>query len=279
MTTAPLTARPAASLPRLLAWVAGFALLGLLAWLAWRAFGGDLRRDDTWARIQREGLLRVGTEAAYPPFEFIDAQGQFAGFDVDLARELGARWGVEVQFVNVHFDGLYDALLTNKCDLVLSALPYDRTRTRDVGYSATYFDAGQVLVTAVDNSALQGIADLDGARLAVELGAEGHQLARQYARDKGLTVEIVPLRETLEVFEALRNGEVDALIADKVTALQYQGLGYPMRLAGPQLTNDPYVIATPLDAPITLERVDEALAEWRANGWLDSLTQRWFGGQ
>jgi len=275
----PLFAERLRHAPRWLIALATLALLGLFAWLVWRAFGGDLRRDDTWARIQREGLLRVGTEASYPPFEFLDEQGQFAGYDVDLARELGARWGVEVQFVNVHFDGLYDALLTGKCDLIISALPYDRTRTRDVGYSQTYFDAGQALVTAADNTAIQGVEDLDAARLAVELGAEGHQLARQYARDKGLVVEVVPMRETLDLFEALRNGEVDALIADKVTALQYQGLGYPIRLAGPQLTNAPYVIATPHDAPVTLARVDEALAEWRASGWLEGLTQRWFGGQ
>ncbi|NLG29476.1 MAG: transporter substrate-binding domain-containing protein [Chloroflexi bacterium] len=255
------------------------ALVGVLAWLAWRAFGGDLRRDDTWARIRREGVLRVGTEASYPPFETIDDQGQFAGYDVDLARALAARWGVEVQFVNVHFDGLYDALLTDKCDLIISALPYDRTRTRDVGYSQTYFEAGQVLVATADDLRIQGIEDLGDARVAVELGAEGHQLARQYARDKGLVLEIVPLRETLAVFEALRNGEVDALIADRVTALQYQGAGYPLRLAGPALTSDPYVIATPRDAPITLARINEALDQWRADGWLESLTQRWFGGQ
>lgn len=259
--------------------LATLALLGLFAWLAWRAFGGDLRRDDTWVRIRREGVLRIGTEASYPPFEFLDDQGQFAGYDIELARELGARWEVEVQFVNVHFDGLYDALLTGRCDLIISALPYDRTRTRDVSYSQTYFEAGQVLVATAESQAIQAVEDLRGARLGVELGAEGHQLARQYARDKGLAIEIVPLRETVAVFEALRNGQVDALIADRVTALQYQGVGYPLRLAGPPLTSNPYVIATPHDAPIILARVNEALEEWRADGWLEGLTQRWFGGQ
>ena len=257
----------------------GLLVVVVFAWLAWRAFGGDLRRDDTLTRIGRDGRVRVGAEASYPPFEFLDAQGQFAGFDIDLARELGARWGVDVQFVNIHFDGLYDALLAGKCDLVISALPYDRTRTREVGYSHTYFDAGQVLVVSADDATIQDVKDLAGKRLAVELGAEGHHLARQYARDKGLTIDILPLRETLETFEALRSGEADALIADKVTALQYRGLGYPIRIAGPPLTSDPYVIAVPADAPVTLARIDEALDDWGASGWLEGLTQRWLGGQ
>ena len=265
--------------PRLLMALVAALFLGLCAYYGWRAWGSSLQQDDTWTRIQHDALLRVGTDASYPPFELVDEQGEYAGYDIDLAYYLADRWSVEVQFVNISFDGLYDALLAGKCDLIISALPYDRTKTRDVGYSQTYFDAGQVLVASSEDTSIQGVEDLNGKRVAVELGAEGHQLARQLARDKGLNIEVEPLQETLEVFEALRAGEADALIVDKVTALQYQGSGYPIRLVGEPLTSDPYVIAVPEEAPLTLEAVDEALTEWRTDGVLDDLTQHWFGGQ
>ena len=63
--------------------------------------------DDTWDRVREAGVLRVGMDASFPPFEMIAADGTLVGFDVDLARELGRRLGVEVQFVaNLPYDGL-----------------------------------------------------------------------------------------------------------------------------------------------------------------------------
>ena len=71
--------------------------------------------DDTWDRICEAGVLLVGMDASFPPFEFISADGTLAGFDIDLAQELGRRLGVEVQFVvNLPYDGLYDALVIYK---------------------------------------------------------------------------------------------------------------------------------------------------------------------
>jgi len=260
-----------------------YLLAGLIAlamgWLAFRSLGGGGRRDETWAHIQRQGVLRVGMDASYPPFELVDDERGFHGFDVDLARELGARWGVEVQFVNVHFDGLYDALHTDKFDIILSALPYDRTMTRDVRYSQSYFNAGQVLLTRTDDTSVTLFADLQGKRVAVELGAEAHQLARQLARDKGMNVEIIPMREPEEVLTWLEQGGADAILCDKVTALTYVGQGLPVRFVGADLTSDPYVIAVRPDAPILLEQVNQALQEWQQSGFLEQRALYWFQGQ
>jgi ABC-type amino acid transport substrate-binding protein len=209
----------------------------------------------------------------------MDQTGRVSGLDAELATEIAHRWGVEVQFVNVHFDGLYDALEAGKFDLIISALPYDRMLTRDVLFPQSYFNAGQVLVAHADDLGVLSVEDLDGRRVAVELGAEGHQFAQRLVRDKGLSIDIEPVRETLEAFEALRDGQVDAIICDKVTALSYQGAGYPLRLVPPDLTNAPYVIAAPIEASETLEELDTLLSEWRGSGYLEYLTRRWFGGQ
>ncbi|NLG48813.1 MAG: amino acid ABC transporter substrate-binding protein [Chloroflexi bacterium] len=261
---------------RTLIWLlAGLGVL-VLGWLVWRSLGAGGRRDETWTRIQRQGVLRVGMDASYPPFELVDDARGFHGFDVDLARELGARWGVEVQFVNVHFDGLYDALYADKFDIILSALPYDRTMTRDVRYSQSYFNAGQVLLTRTGDAAINAFGDLRGGRVAVELGAEAHQLARQLARDRGMDVEVVPVREPEEVLALLEQGEVDAILCDKVTALTYVGQGMPVRFAGADLTSDPYVIAVRPDAPILLEQINQALQEWQESGFLEQRALYWF---
>lgn len=254
------------------------AALLALGWLLLRAVGVSLRRDETWARIQREKVLRVGMEASFPPFEVVDADGRFSGFDVDLAAALAERWGARLECVNVHLDGLYDALQEKKFDLIISALPYDRTLTRDVGYSTSYFNAGQVLLARSDDLRIQSLNDLAGGRVAVELGAEGHQLARQWNRDKGWAVQILAAREPKEALALLLAGEAEALICDRITAVTYMAQ-HPgaLHLAGPPLTDEPYVIAVRKDSPVLLEQVNLALAEWRANGFLEELQRRWLG--
>ncbi|MCJ7620524.1 MAG: transporter substrate-binding domain-containing protein, partial [Anaerolineae bacterium] len=70
---------------------------------------GELPKDETWERIQRDGVMRVAVDASYPPFEYIDVAGNLVGYDIDLAHELGRSFGVDVEFVIISFDGLYDA--------------------------------------------------------------------------------------------------------------------------------------------------------------------------
>ncbi len=115
--------------------------------------------DDVWKHVRETGILRVGMDASFLPFESIAAGGTLIGFDVDLGRELSRRLGpalsaasltakgVEAQFVaNLPYDGLYDALTVGRVDVVISTLVVNPARMDDFAYSASYFDAGQVLV-------------------------------------------------------------------------------------------------------------------------------------
>src|SRR5690606_37665238 len=88
------------------------------------------------------GTWRVGLDPSFPPFEMLDANGQIIGFDVALAQELAALWGLEVEFVSIGFDSLLDAVRTGQVDSVVSAYPYDPRLTRDVRFSTPYFEAG-----------------------------------------------------------------------------------------------------------------------------------------
>ncbi|MFH1085849.1 MAG: transporter substrate-binding domain-containing protein, partial [Chloroflexota bacterium] len=236
--------------------------------------------DESWARVQREGVLRVGMDASYPPFELVDDAGRFSGLDVDLAQALAQRWGVRLELVNIHFDGLYDALFARRVDLIISALPHDPLMTRDVRYSQSYLNAGQTLVyhcaalgprTADELTA----ASARPARVAVELGSEAHQTLRLLARDRALNVTIMPEREMEDATARLLAGEAEALLCDRVCALG-QAAAHPELCASPALlTDEPYVIAAGFGAPQLISQVDAALVAWRADGALAALEQRW----
>jgi ABC-type amino acid transport substrate-binding protein len=215
-------------------------------------------------------------DAAYPPFEVQDSSGRFAGYDVDLAEELAARWGVGAEFVNVHFDGLYDALLAGKCDVVLSALPYDETVTEDVLLSPSYFNAGLLLALPEDEMRIRSVNSLDGMRVAVETGAFAHLEARRLQEQARIALQIVPLPTAQEALQAVAAGDVDAAIADSVSVYESAtdpgGIRYLERF----LTDEQYVIAMRPDSGYLWKRIADELARMHKDGFLERLQDEWF---
>ncbi len=256
---------------RWLAFIVLFALAVLALFFLFRLPGGELR-DRTWERIERQGVLRVGMDASYPPFELWDEVG-LRGYDVDLALALGNEWGVEVDFENITFDGLYDALKVERVDIIMSALPYDPLLTQDVAYSHSYFDAGQVLVVREEETSIAKVEDLNGRRVGLELGSMGDLEARRL--EQRMALERKAYLTAQEALEGLKDEKIDAAIVDGVSAYQFIREEDGLRIVQ-QVTEEPYVIAVPLKASLLLEEVNEAIIKWRETGFLEELGETWF---
>ena len=259
----------------LLLLVLGLALVaGLAIWCISARLGGE--EDETWARIRREGLMRVGMDASWPPFEYVDDSGQIIGFDVDLARAIGQQLGVEVERVNVGFDSLYDALYVGRFDAIISALPYDPLLLGDVAYSISYFNAGQVLVVSEStNQRISEVNDLSGKTLGVEWGSEGDVVGRRLQKE----IESLSLQSYMTAAAALRalkGGEVEAAIVDAVSAYQFIAAEGGVQVVGHPLTDELYVVAVQLDSPLLLRAINEALVEMREDGTLERIQAKWF---
>lgn len=254
--------------------ILGLAAIALAIWFVLTRFGRE--EDETWARIQEEGLMWVGMDASWPPFEYIDEPtGQIVGLDVDLARAIGQRLGVEVGLVNVGFDSLYDALYVGRFDAIVSALPYDPLLLEDVAYSISYFNAGQVLVVRADEREISEADDLSSKRLGVEWGSEGDALARRLQKkieDLSLENYMTPK----DVLHALKDGEVEAAIMDAVSAHQFIATEGGVQVVGDPLTDELYVVAVRLESPLLLKAINEALVEMREDGTLERLQKEWF---
>lgn len=229
--------------------------------------------DETWARVQSSGVLRVGMDAAYPPFE-TDVEGTLQGYDIDLADEIGRRLGVRVEFVNVSFDGLYDALAAGRCDVLISALPYERQRTKDVLYTGGYFNAGQVLLVRAGSTVTE-VGDLAGRAVAVEMGSQAHQEALRLRQQQGIDLAIKPQESGDAALARVVAGEADAAILDAIAARAAVRQDGQWLLCGDPLTDDSFVIATRNDSPELFAHIDEALDTLRGAGWLDELAERW----
>jgi ABC-type amino acid transport substrate-binding protein len=137
-----------------------------------------LRIDPTWRTMQANRVWRVGMDPSFPPFEWLDDAGQPVGFDVALTEEIAAAWGMKVELVPIGFDSLLDALQTGKIDSVISALPYDERLTKDVAYSAPYFEAGIFLATRTETP-MAGVEALANHTVGVEWGSMGDMVGRR----------------------------------------------------------------------------------------------------
>jgi ABC-type amino acid transport substrate-binding protein len=264
-----------------LAWWAGvlgcLAIIGLVLWL----FPGILPEghDPTWERILETGSLPVCTDPSWPPFEFVDEQtGRLVGFDIDLARRLGPRLapGVQTSLVTVGFDSLYDALLSGRCDAVLSALPYEAMRTEDVTYSVAYFNAGLVLVRRRGVEDIEQLQDLEGRLVGVEWGFVPEGDRRQQSLMQKLSVRRYDL--PADALQALEAGEVEAVLADRISVLTYLRGSDTLEMASEPLVDLNYVIPVRPDSFRLLEELNRVLLEMREDGTLEGLQARWFEG-
>ena len=257
-------------------WIIACALAAALAvggWLLLRQRGQAV--DKTWLQMQERGTWRIGMDPSFPPFETLDAQGAPVGYDVDLAQEIAANWGLEAEIVAIGYDSLLDALLVDRVDAVVSAFPFNARMTKDIHYSPPYFEAGVRLVVGAE-AAFETVEELDGRTVAVEWGSRGDAVARRLQRD-GLAFERLPFQSSQEALDALVSGASDALLIDGVSLRLAQGDGKPIRAVGAALDSDPYVIAVSVRAHQLQSALHEALATLEQEERLDLLEERWFG--
>lgn len=248
----------------------GFVIL--LALLYGFLSAGD---DSTLVEIQRRGTLRVGLDASFPPFETMSENNQIVGLDVDIAQAIATDLGVELELVNIGFDGLYDALLARRVDLLLSGLPYDPRWTQDVAYTTNYFNVGQMLVTRAGETTINVAEDLTGRTVAVEWGSqadmEGRRLGRELA---GMT--LLRQETAAQAIEAVLNRQVDAAIVDGVSGVSAFPRGLKIVT---YLTDEWYAAAVHIESRALLEAVNQSLARLEASGEMVHLQARWFHGQ
>ncbi|MBK7896916.1 MAG: amino acid ABC transporter substrate-binding protein [Anaerolineaceae bacterium] len=246
------------------------AILGMMVWLT-----SCTTADDSWERVQAAGVLRVGLDPTYPPFEVDDGSGVY-GLDVDLAQAIAADLGVDVQFVYFGYDGLYDALATEQVDVLISALVIMVERTRDFSYSEPYFNAGEILIVPADNSIIETMADLSGKTVAVELGSLGHVEATEWAK-RVVDLAIVTFPTADEAITAVQQNDADAALVDAVNGRLYLRNHDDLKRLPESVTVEPFALVVRSEDEQLLDVLNQSLATLQQSGQLDQIEANWLG--
>jgi polar amino acid transport system substrate-binding protein len=221
--------------------------------------------------------LIVGMELTYPPFETADTRGQPAGVSVDLARDLGAGLGREVQIENIPFDGLIPALQTHKIDLIISSMTATAERAETIAFSDPYLTTGLCLLVGKD-SPLQGIGDADqpGHVVAVKKGTTGHV----YAIDNIKRAKVLVLdKEEACVLEVVQ-GKADAFIYDQISTYEnWRNNQQTTRALLQPFQRESWAVGLRRGDTDLLGRVNDFLRDYKARGGFEKLGDRYLGEQ
>ncbi len=218
---------------------------------------------------------KVGTNAEYPPFEFVDDSGKIVGFDLDILDAISRKTGIKFEIVNTRWDGIFVALQSGEFDAVASAATITDERAQIVNFSDPYFNAGQMIAVRIeDKDKITKVSDLDGKKVGVQLGTTG---------DIWLTAntkaEISRYDEITLAFQALANRDLDAVFNDGPVSADIIRSNPEMKvtLVGSPVTDEFYGIAVNKGKPELLEAINVGLAAIRADGTYDQIYQKWFG--
>ena len=224
------------------------------------------------AVIGAKPVLKVGTSADFPPFEYQDEKtGAYLGFDIDLIQAVGAAADMEVQIVNTAWDGLIPGLLTGNYDCIVSAMTITDERLKAVAFSDPYFSAGQVIVTRANDTSIQTVEDLEGKKISVQIGTTGDLAASDI---QGATVKRFNLAP--DAIQEVRNGSVPACIIDLAVAAEI-AKEYDDIKFGEPFTMEYYGIAMRKNNTDLIKKINRALASVKASGEYDKIYANWFG--
>jgi|Deesub1362B_J571_1020462.scaffolds.fasta_scaffold00072_88 polar amino acid transport system substrate-binding protein len=229
-------------------------------------------------KLVEPGVLTVGTDAAYPPFESInEVTNEFEGFDVDLMKEVAKRIGLEVKFVNVAWEGIIPGLVAHKYDVIASAMTITEERKKQIDFSDPYFEAWQVIVVRKDDDRISKAEDLAGKIVGVQIGTTGQFVAEDLVKE-GINFEIKTYDTTPDALLDLKNGNIDACIIDNgVAEKALKNNPDTYKIVGGKLSYEEYGIAVAKDNPELLKAINQALKEIKEDGTYDKIYQKWFG--
>lgn len=215
----------------------------------------------------------VGTNATYPPFEFINAQNNLVGFDIDLAKALGKHADFVPKFVNISFDALIPALKTGKIMIAISAMSKTPERLREVNFSDTYFVSKNAFL-AKKSSKFATKNDLAGKKIGYLLGST------QEATAKSASAKTVALEDMSAAFLSLQFGKIDALVLDDAVAI--------LSLKNAKSAENFVIFHREVDQESAfalafhknsdktlLTKINLALQKMRENGELSALLKKW----
>lgn len=228
---------------------------------------------DSLQRVLDAGELTVVGSGGYPPFNYIDDNGDVIGFDVEVGQEIADRLGVKLNYVTGEWAGLIEGLRNERYDGILGSMAITDDRLESVNFTDPYYYSGAQLVVTKD-SGITDPSEMTGKIIAVVT-------ATNFEKDaEGLGAELKLYDDDNSTLLELLNGRVEGVITDRivaVTAMSDMEGGDTLALAGGVIRAEKIGIAINKNDKELLSKIDEILADMHSDGTLTKLSEKWLG--
>ena len=225
--------------------------------------------------VQAATNVKVGMSGRYYPFTFVE-QDKLQGFEVDLWDEIGKRNDYQIEYVTANFSGLFGLLETGRIDTISNQITITEARKNKYLFANPYVVDGAQITVRKGNTSIKNINDLEGKTVAVNLGSNFEQLLTKH--DQNGKINIKTYDTGIEHDVAL--GRADAFVMDRLSALELiKKTGLPLQLAGKpfETIENAWPFVDNEKGHKLQGEVNKALAAMRADGTLNTISQKWFG--
>ena len=228
-----------------------------------------------------EDTLRIGIEAAYPPFASKNDKGEIVGFDYDIGNALCAQMQVKCVWNEVEFDGLIPSLKVKKIDAALSSMTITDERKKSVDFTHKYYFTSSRLVMKKGATVDDQYASLKGKTVGVQRATTTDRYATEVLEPKGIIIKRYSNNE--EIYMDLASGRVDAIFADTIPLDDFLSMprGADYAFVGPELKDPKYVgegagIAVRKGNEALVSKLNKAIDDIRANGEYQKIQSKYF---
>jgi len=227
---------------------------------------------------QEKPTYKVVSDISWPPFEMVDEQGNYVGFDLDVMRAIADLKGYNIEIKDLAFDSIIPAVAAGLADIGASGFTITDEREKQVDFSNSYWTSDQAIIIRADSGLNIVTALSSGRKVGAQRGTTGADWIQTNLIDQGIKVEL-KLYETypLAVLD-LVNGNLDAVIQDepatRASLKKQQSLG----LAGLIITGEEFgFLVAEGDPKGILPKINQGMAELKASGEWEKLIARYFG--
>jgi ABC-type amino acid transport substrate-binding protein len=229
----------------------------------------------TVADVKKKGVLILGTDPTFQPFEFKGPDGTIQGFEIDIARAVAKDLGVKLQISAVGFGALMPQSVTSgRVDMAISAITITPERAKVVGFSAPYYRSAQVFIVKGGNTRkFAWPASVKGKTIGVQANTTGQFAANDLLKPKGAVLKVYD--DFAAGLADVQSGRIDALLGDAPTVTSLKArLPGQFEQAGASLVSEDYGMVFAKNSDLAAA-ANKTLARMKASGEYQKLLDKW----
>jgi polar amino acid transport system substrate-binding protein len=217
--------------------------------------------------------ITVGAYPANPPWEYKTDVGDFEGYEVDVAKEVGKRLGMDVEFQDMGFQALFAGTSSGRIDFAISSISITNERLQNQSFTQPYYDSDGTVVGKED-STVASLEDLKGKTIGVVAATTGEAWAKENAEKLGIA-EVKSYASQQDLLLEVQNGRIEGG-AGELAGFQYAmtkipGLKVLVRIP----TGERFAMMAKKDHPL-VEKANDAISAMKEDGTLAEIHKKWF---